>query len=128
MRARLSLQFKQYVTFLWLCNIHLAARLPADVLSLQVDIAVAPGVTVQVEILPGHVASISELKSGFLSIHKIDEVTKQFISSGFAFARSNSFFEIFAVEAVIVEQIDPASLQKGLAEFTQKLSTASADA
>lgn len=89
---------------------------------------VAPGVEGQIGILPGHIASILELKPGLLSIHKDDEVTKYFISSGFAFVHSNSVIEILAVEAVTLEQIDPASVQKGLAEFTQKLSTASIDA
>lgn len=88
---------------------------------------VAPSVTGQMGILPGHVASISELKPGLLSIHEGDEVTKYFISSGFAIVHSNSVIEIIAVEAVPMEQIDPASVQKGLAEFTQKLSTASTD-
>ncbi|XP_057807518.1 ATP synthase subunit delta', mitochondrial-like [Salvia miltiorrhiza] len=94
----------------------------------QVDMVVAPGVAGQIGILPGHVASISELKPGLLSIHEDGEVMKYFISSGFAFVHSNSVIEIFAVEAVTIKQIDPASVQKGLAEFTQKLSMASTDA
>lgn len=89
---------------------------------------IAPSVTGQMGIQPGHVASISELKPGLLSIHEGDEVTKYFISCGFAIVHSSSVVEIIAVEAVPMEQIDPASVQNGLAEFTQKLSTASTDA
>ncbi|KAI3444841.1 hypothetical protein Pfo_001506 [Paulownia fortunei] len=93
----------------------------------QVDMVIVPATTGQMGILPGHVASISELKPGLLSIHEGNEVTNYFISSGFAFVHSNSVTDIIAVEAVPIEQVDPVSVQKGLAEFTQKLSSASTD-
>lgn len=89
---------------------------------------IAPGVGGEMGILPGHVASVSELKPGLLSIHEGDQVTKFFISSGFAYVHSNSVLEIIAVEAVEMENIDPASVLKGLNEYNQKLSTASTDA
>ncbi|KVI00558.1 ATPase, F1 complex, delta/epsilon subunit [Cynara cardunculus var. scolymus] len=49
------------------------------------------------------------------------------ISSGFAFVHSNSYTNILAVEAVPLDQIDSAHIQKGLTEFTQKLSSASTE-
>ncbi|KAH6772860.1 ATPase [Perilla frutescens var. frutescens] len=109
-------------------SINLISRYSSHFSNKQVDMVIAPAVAGEMGILPGHVASISELKPGLLSIHEGDEVTKYFISSGFAFVHSNLVVEIIAVEAVSTEQIDPASVQKGLAEFTQMLSTASTDA
>ncbi|KAL0380028.1 UNVERIFIED_CONTAM: ATP synthase subunit delta', mitochondrial [Sesamum angustifolium] len=92
-----------------------------------VDMVIVPATTGQMGILPGHVASISELKAGLLSIHEGNEMTKYFISSGFVFIHSNSVTDIIAIEAVPIEQVDPDSVQKYLKEFTQKLSAASTD-
>lgn len=93
----------------------------------EVDMIIVPATTGQMGVLPGHVATIAELKPGVLSVHDGSDVTKYFISSGFAFIHSNSFADIVAVEAVPIDRIDPAAVQKGLAEFTQKLSSASTD-
>lgn len=88
---------------------------------------IVPAATGQMGILPGHVASISELKPGLVSIHEGDEVTSYFISSGFAFVHSSSVADIIVIEAVPIEQVDPASVRERLVEFTQKLNTASND-
>ncbi|XP_042511473.1 ATP synthase subunit delta', mitochondrial-like [Macadamia integrifolia] len=93
----------------------------------EVDMVIIPATTGQMGVLPGHVATISELKPGVLSVHEGNEVTKYFISSGFAFIHANSFADIIAVEAVPIDRIDPNLVQKGLAEFTQKLSTANTE-
>ncbi|MFS7957364.1 putative ubiquitin-conjugating enzyme E2, ATP synthase, F1 complex, delta/epsilon subunit [Helianthus anomalus] len=77
--------------------------------------------------LPGHVPTIAELKPGLLSVHEGNEIKKYFISSGFAFIHPNSIADILAIEAVPLDRIDPAQVQKGLTEFTQKLSSASTD-
>ncbi|KAI8545535.1 hypothetical protein RHMOL_Rhmol07G0047100 [Rhododendron molle] len=93
----------------------------------EVDMVIIPASTGQMGVLPGHVATIAELKPGVMSVHEGDKVVKYFVSSGFAFVHSNSYADIIAVEAVPVDQIDPALVQKGLADFTQKLSSASTD-
>ncbi|GER42923.1 ATP synthase delta chain [Striga asiatica] len=93
----------------------------------QVDMVTVPSTTGQMSVLPGHVPLISELKSGLLSIHEGDEVTNYFISTGFAFVHSDSITDILAVEAVPIEHVDPASVQKALREFTQRLDSASTD-
>lgn len=105
---------------------------PQDVYSfssniLQVDMVIIPATTGQMGVLPGHVATIAELKPGVLSVHEGNDVTKYFVSGGFAFVHANSFADIVAVEAVPLDQIDPNLVQKGLTEFTQKLNTASTD-
>nr|XP_016487361.1 PREDICTED: ATP synthase subunit delta', mitochondrial-like [Nicotiana tabacum] len=94
---------------------------------LQVDMVIIPATTGQMGVLPGHVATIAELKPGLLSVHEGNDVTKYFVSGGFAFVHANSFADIIAIEAVPLDQIDPNLVQKGLTEFTQKLSTASTD-
>ncbi|CAK9152055.1 unnamed protein product [Ilex paraguariensis] len=93
----------------------------------EVDMVIVPATTGQMGILPGHVPTIAELKPGLLSVHDGNDVKKYFVSSGFAFIHANSFADIIAVKAVPIEQIDPALVQKGLTEFTQKLSSASSD-
>ncbi|XP_062092806.1 ATP synthase subunit delta', mitochondrial [Humulus lupulus] len=93
----------------------------------EVDMVIIPATTGQMGVLPGHVSTIAELKPGLLSVHEGNDVTKYFVSSGFAFIHANSYADIIAVEAVPLDKIDPSLVQKGLAEFNQKLSSASTD-
>lgn len=97
------------------------------ILLFKVDMVIVPATTGQMGILPGHMASISELKPGVLTIHDENDVIKYFITSGFAFIHSNSVADIMATEAVPIEKVDPASVQNRLVEFNQKLSSASTD-
>ncbi|RZR81191.1 hypothetical protein BHM03_00007379 [Ensete ventricosum] len=96
-------------------------------IKFQVDMVIVPATTGQMGVLPGHVSTIAELKPGVLSVHEGNEVTKYFVSSGFAFVHANSVTDIVAVEAVPVDRIDPSLVQKGLADFTQKLNSATTD-
>ncbi|RDX86203.1 hypothetical protein CR513_32490, partial [Mucuna pruriens] len=93
----------------------------------EVDMVIVPATTGQMGVLPGHVATIAELKPGVLSVHEGNDVSKYFVSSGFAFIHANSVADIIAVEAVPVDQIDANLVQKGLQEFTQKLNSATTD-
>lgn len=97
------------------------------VVFLQVDMVIIPATTGQMGVLPGHVATIAELKPGVLSVHEGNDVKKYFVSGGFALIHANSYADIIAIEAVPIDQIDPNLVQKGLAEFTQKLSSATTD-
>ncbi|KAJ6845600.1 ATP synthase subunit delta', mitochondrial-like [Iris pallida] len=99
----------------------------SEISSKEVDMVIVPATTGQMGVLPGHVATIAELKPGVLSVHEGSDVTKYFVSSGFAFIHANSFADIVAVEAVPIDQIDVSLVQKGLADFTQKLNSASTD-
>ncbi|XP_007052407.2 PREDICTED: ATP synthase subunit delta', mitochondrial [Theobroma cacao] len=99
----------------------------SELATKEVDMVIVPATTGQMGVLPGHVATIAELKPGVLSVHEGNEVTKYFISSGFAFIHANSFADVIAVEAVPLDRIDASLVQKGLAEFTQKLSSATTD-
>ncbi|KAK6786651.1 hypothetical protein RDI58_015176 [Solanum bulbocastanum] len=93
----------------------------------EVDMVIIPATTGQMGVLPGHVSTIAELKPGILSVHEGNDVSKYFVSGGFAYVHANSFADIIAVEAVPLDHINPNLVQKGLADFTQKLSTASTD-
>ncbi|KAL8539462.1 hypothetical protein ACS0TY_001176 [Phlomoides rotata] len=93
----------------------------------EVDMVIIPASTGQMGVLPGHVASIAELKPGVLSVHEGNDVTKYFLSGGFAFVHANSIADIIALEAIPVDHIDPSLVQKGLAEFQQKQNSATTD-
>ncbi|TYH57171.1 hypothetical protein ES332_D08G071100v1 [Gossypium tomentosum] len=93
----------------------------------EVDMVIVTATTGQMGFLPGHVATIAELKPGVLSVHEGSETTKYFVSSGFVFIHANSFADIIAVEAVPLDRIDANLVQKGLADFTQKLSSATTE-
>nr|GMC98399.1 putative transcription factor WD40-like family [Ipomoea batatas] len=93
----------------------------------EVDMVIIPANTGQMGVLPGHVASVAELKPGVMSVHEGNDVTKYFLSGGFAFIHANSIADIIAVEAVPLDQIDANLVQKGLTEFTQKPNSASTD-
>ncbi|XP_048132720.1 ATP synthase subunit delta', mitochondrial-like [Rhodamnia argentea] len=93
----------------------------------EVDMVIVPATTGQLGVLPGHVSTIAELKPGIMLVHDGNEVTKYFVSSGFAFVHANSYADIIAVEAVPLDRIDASLVQKGLADFTQKLNSASTD-
>ncbi|KAF9606491.1 hypothetical protein IFM89_025766, partial [Coptis chinensis] len=96
-------------------------------INYMVKMVIIPATTEQMGVLPGHVATIAELKPGVLSVHDGNDVSKYFVSSGFAFIHTNSFADIVAVEAVPLDQIDVSQIQKRLVEFNQKLSSASTD-
>ncbi|KAF5735099.1 hypothetical protein HS088_TW15G00599 [Tripterygium wilfordii] len=99
----------------------------SELATKEVDMVIIPATTGQMGVLPGHVPTIAELKPGILSVHEGNDTKKYFISSGFAFIHANSVADVIAVEAVPIDQIDSNLVQKGLAEFTQKLSSASTD-
>nr|XP_023924968.1 ATP synthase subunit delta', mitochondrial-like [Quercus suber]POE95169.1 atp synthase subunit delta', mitochondrial [Quercus suber] len=99
----------------------------SELASKEVDMIIIPATTGLMGVLPGHVATIAELKPGVMSVHEGNDTKKYFVSSGFAFIHANSFADVIAVEAVPLDHIDQSLVQKGLAEFTQKLSSASTD-
>ncbi|GMH25568.1 hypothetical protein Nepgr_027411 [Nepenthes gracilis] len=108
-------------------TVNLALPYSSVISSKEVDMVIIPATTGQMGVLPGHVATIAELKPGILSVHEGNDLTKYFVSGGFAFIHSNSHTDIVTIEAIPIDRIDSALVQKGLAEFTQKLNSASTD-
>ncbi|KAH8513977.1 hypothetical protein Peur_057642 [Populus x canadensis] len=99
----------------------------SELTSKEVDMVIIPATTGQMGVLPGHVPTIAELKPGVLSVHEGNDVKKYFLSSGFVFVHANSVADIVVVEAVPIDHIDQNLVQKGLADFTQKLSSATTE-
>ncbi|KNA24084.1 hypothetical protein SOVF_018380 [Spinacia oleracea] len=93
----------------------------------EVDMVIVPATTGQMGVLPGHTATMTELKPGILSIQQGNETTKYFVSGGFAFIHSNSVADIITVEAVTIDKIDPNMVKIKLAEYSLKLNTATTD-
>ena len=79
--------------------------------------------------LPGHVATVAQLKPGVLAVHIEAEknVKKYFVSSGFAFIHADSSTDVCAVEAVPLEQLDHEAVKQGLADYQAKLVNAKDD-
>ena len=60
---------------------------------------IIPGADGMFGVLPGHVPTISELKPGVLEVTTAPgEITKYFISSGFAFAHADSTLDVCGIE------------------------------
>ncbi|KAK9749123.1 hypothetical protein RND81_02G103900 [Saponaria officinalis] len=95
----------------------------SQIFDQKVDMVIVPATTGQTSILLGHVAAMSELNPDLLSLHEVDQMTEYFINGGFALIHPNSVTDIIAV----IDKIDPQRPQKGLAEFSQTLSSAATD-
>ncbi|CAI7789712.1 unnamed protein product [Closterium sp. NIES-53] len=95
--------------------------------SPSVDSVIIPATSGQMGVLPGHVASIAELKPGLLTVIEGTTETKLFVSSGFAFVHPNSVLDVAAVDAVPLDQIDGEEVKKGLAAAHAKVASASTD-
>ncbi|EFJ10094.1 hypothetical protein SELMODRAFT_166842 [Selaginella moellendorffii] len=94
----------------------------------KVDMVILPATSGLMGVLPGHVPTIAELKPGVLSVHDGGQVkTQYFLSSGFAFVHANSVTDIVVVEAAPLDRFDPDEVRKNLADYNQKLSSATTD-
>ncbi|XP_047323063.1 ATP synthase subunit delta', mitochondrial-like [Impatiens glandulifera] len=109
-------------------TVNLVLPYGSELSAKEVDMVIVPATTGQMGVLPGHVATIAELKPGVLSVHEGNDVKKYFVSGGFVFVHANSYADIMAIEAVPIDQFDSATVQKSLADFNQKLNSASTDA
>ncbi|CAL9157156.1 unnamed protein product [Musa hybrid cultivar] len=98
-----------------------------EISNKEVDMVIVPATTGQLGVSLDMLPPLQRLKPGVLPVHEGNEVTKNFVSSGFAFTHANSVTDIVAVEAVPVDHIDPSLVQKGLADYTQKLNSATTD-
>merc|ERR1719453_881732 len=76
-----------------------------------VDQVTIPGSGGVFGVLPGHVPVVAELKAGVVSVIKGSETTDLFVSSGFAFVNPDSSAEVLAIEAVGLDEIDPAAVK-----------------
>uniref|UniRef100_A0A061R2X3 F-type H+-transporting ATPase subunit delta n=1 Tax=Tetraselmis sp. GSL018 TaxID=582737 RepID=A0A061R2X3_9CHLO len=92
----------------------------------EVDMVLLPATTGDFGIMPGHVPVVAQLRPGVVTVHKeLDkEVERYFVSSGFAFVHPDSSADVCAVEAVPVDDLDPAAISSGLSDYSAKLASA----
>jgi len=84
-----------------------------------------PAVTGDFGVMPGHVPTAAQLRPGVLTVQEDEGTSKKFfVSSGFAFVHSDSTADVCAVEAFPVEDLDAATVEAGLADYTAKLASA----
>ena len=84
-----------------------------------------PAVSGDFGVMPGHVPTVAQLRPGIVAIHsELDkDVTKYFVSGGFAVAHEDSTVDITVVEAAKLEDLDPSAVKAGLAEYTARCAT-----
>mmetsp|Transcript_3121 Transcript_3121/g.8592 ORF Transcript_3121/g.8592 Transcript_3121/m.8592 type:complete len:235 (-) Transcript_3121:2240-2944(-) len=91
----------------------------------EVDMVLVPAVTGDFGVMPGHVPTAAQLRPGVLTVQEDEGTSKKFfVSSGFAFVHADSTADVCAVEAFPVEDLDAATVEAGLADYTAKLASA----
>jgi F-type H+-transporting ATPase subunit delta len=94
----------------------------------EVDMVTMSGVSGMFGVLPGHVPTISELKPGVLEVtNSPGDVSKYFVSSGFAFVHANSMLDVCAIEAVPLEDLDHTAVLSGKSNAEAELARATTE-
>lgn len=90
---------------------------PSSVLAegKQKDTVILPGMEGVFGVKANHVPVISQLRPGIVELHSGSEVEKFFISGGWAYVHPTGVTDIQAVEAVTLDQVDPAAVKAALA-------------
>merc|ERR1719327_1031289 len=101
-------------------NFYLPHDKPYD--SAEVNMVLVPALTGDFGVMPGHVPTAAQLRPGVLTVQEDEGTSKKFfVSSGFAFVHADSTADVCAVEAFPVEDLDAATVEAGLADYTAKL-------
>lgn len=95
------------------------------VLSLPVTMVVVPGVEGDMGILPGHIALISLLRPGVVSIYNGNIISKNIFVSGGYVEISKEGCKILADDAIATEQINKADLHNQIEQLKTSLATLS---
>lgn len=83
-------------------------------LLLQLEQVLLPGVEGYFGVKANHVPIIAQLKPGVVELHEGTEVTKYFVSGGFAFVHPNSVTDICVLEAATLDQFDSTAVKTAL--------------
>jgi F-type H+-transporting ATPase subunit delta len=75
---------------------------------------VLPGVEGYFGVKATHVPTIAQLKPGVLELHDGAEVSKYFISGGFAFVHPSTVTDVCVLEAAPLDQFDAAAVKVAL--------------
>lgn len=73
-----------------------------------------PGVEGYFGVKANHVPIIAQLKPGVVELHDGNDVTKYFVSGGFAFVHPNSTADICVLEAATLDQFDTTAVKQAL--------------
>ena len=97
----------------------------AKLVSEPVKMAVIPGSEGQIGVLAGHSSLVASLKAGVVELHFSDSDTRKvFIAGGFADV-TPELCTILAEQAVNVNDLDQAALEKQIANLVEDLNLAS---
>ncbi|MBM3585484.1 MAG: F0F1 ATP synthase subunit epsilon [Alphaproteobacteria bacterium] len=95
--------------------------------STAVDMVVVPGAEGDFGVLPGHAPFISALRAGVIDVHDGGKVTDRiFVADGFAEVTTERC-TVLAGEAVPLDRIDRAQVEKRIAEAELDLRDAAND-
>lgn len=92
----------------------------------EVDMVVVPGEEGDFGVLPGHAPVMSAIRSGAISVHDGDAVTRTFIHGGFAEVTPEGL-TVLAEEAIDLKTVDAAALAKDLTEAREDIGLARDD-
>lgn len=73
-----------------------------------------PGVEGYFGVKANHVPIIAQLKPGVVELHDGADITKYFVSGGFAFVHPNSVTDICVLEAATLDQFDSTAVKSAL--------------
>lgn len=73
-----------------------------------------PGVEGYFGVKANHVPIIAQLQPGVVELHDGADVTKYFVSGGFAFVHPNSVTDICVLEAATLDQFDSTAVKQAL--------------
>lgn len=73
-----------------------------------------PGAEGYFGVKANHVPIIAQLKPGVIELHDGTDVTKYFVSGGFAFVHPNSTADVCVLEAATLDQFDTTAVKQAV--------------
>ena len=83
-------------------------------LNVQIEQVVLPGVEGYFGVKATHVPTIAQLKPGVVELHDGNDVTKYFVSGGFAFVHPTSTTDVCVLEAATLDEFDNTAVKTSL--------------
>lgn len=80
----------------------------------KLELVLLPGVEGYFGVKANHVPTIAQLQPGVVELHDGAEITKYFVSGGFAFVHPNSVADICVLEAAPLDQFDSTAVKQAL--------------
>jgi F-type H+-transporting ATPase subunit delta len=80
----------------------------------KLELVLLPGVEGYFGVKANHVPTIAQLQPGVVELHDGTDITKYFVSGGFAFVHPNSVTDICVLEAATLDQFDSTAVKQAL--------------